>query len=160
MRNYLYSEWVNSHSYAIHVVVAGLVTLVITVVRVGGRRYQQTLHPFPVSAAALQPIDATCCCCLSQACILFGLGLVIVTMQLSIRLVCSEIASLNFKSVSVSDVCVTIPPGERCSGQAPYLGTACGGDDCLSFSLPAAPVPLPPEKSSEPNLRLGGAPEV
>jgi hypothetical protein len=44
-----------------------------------------------------------------QACILFGLGLVVITIQLAVRLGCSKLASLNIDSITVSDVCLTIP---------------------------------------------------
>ena len=44
-----------------------------------------------------------------QACILFGLGLIIVTIQLATRLACSQIANASVKGISVSEVCVTVP---------------------------------------------------
>ncbi|KAL4853606.1 hypothetical protein ACK3TF_005436 [Chlorella vulgaris] len=46
---------------------------------------------------------------ISLACILFGLGLVVITIQLAVRLGCSKLASLNIDSITVSDVCLTIP---------------------------------------------------
>lgn len=49
------------------------------------------------------------CRCVLQACILFGLGLVVITIQLAVRLGCSKLASLNIDSITVSDVCLTIP---------------------------------------------------
>lgn len=76
-RNFLYSQWVERYAYKIHVVVAGLVTLVMSV-----------------------------------ACILFGIGLIVVVIQLSVQLFCAEIDSLSVNGIPISDVCINMPTSE------------------------------------------------
>lgn len=46
---------------------------------------------------------------ISIAAILFGLGLVIVVIQLAVRLICSNIADVDLDGITTADVCVTIP---------------------------------------------------
>ena len=44
-----------------------------------------------------------------QACILFGLGLVIVTIQLAVQLACTQVETLTIKGTAISDLCISIP---------------------------------------------------
>lgn len=49
---------------------------------------------------------------LLQACILFGIGLIVVVIQLSVQLFCAEIDSLSVNGIPISDVCINMPTSE------------------------------------------------
>lgn len=74
LKNWFYSKWVAKHAFRIHVVVAGLVIMVLTI-----------------------------------ACILFGLGILVVTIQLMVQLVCQTLGNLSIEGVRVQDVCIQLP---------------------------------------------------
>jgi hypothetical protein len=46
---------------------------------------------------------------ISVAAILFGLGLIVVIIQLAVRLACSSIADVNINGIETSNVCITVP---------------------------------------------------
>lgn len=44
-----------------------------------------------------------------QATVLFGLGILVVTVQLATRLACSKVANVSVAGYSLGDVCITVP---------------------------------------------------
>jgi hypothetical protein len=53
---------------------------------------------------------------LLQACILFGIGLIVVMIQLAVQLFCSEVDSLAVNDIPIRDVCINMPTtsGQPC----------------------------------------------
>jgi hypothetical protein len=63
--------------------------------------------------------------------VLFGLGLIMVTVQLAARLACSELGQVSVQGVTLSDVCITLPvvSGEHpSSAPAPPRRARCACD--------------------------------
>jgi hypothetical protein len=52
-----------------------------------------------------------------QACILFGLGLVIVLLQLIAQLLCAEVDKISINGTPVADLCITLPTSDGAEAQ-------------------------------------------
>lgn len=120
-KNYLFSPWVSRYAFKIHVVVAGLVRRCL-----GSRPAAPLLQAccalpcvpaclLPVPRHPLQPPPPRApppqqvVLVLSVATILFGLGMLVVTLQLVTELLCSEVANVSVDGVRLSNICIQLP---------------------------------------------------
>ena len=113
VRNWLYSKWISRHTYKIHVVVAGLVTLVMSV-----------------------------------ACILFGLGLVLVVFQLAVQLACAAVDSVAINGNPISEVCINLPYNDGAAGWGCASACRRGTRERLMPALPLLQCPCAAGTSS------------
>lgn len=80
---------------------------------------------------------------LSVACLLFGLGMIVVVIQLAVRLACNQLDDINIAGYDISDVCISIPAStgplnDFCGSQALALCDEVTGMGVLSLVLGAA----------------------